>query len=239
MAVWCGHDTPDSVDRTRAVTRQMDQQLPNWNRTVLDRTVRRALIQADPSRPVVSHTGVLPNPPLVDDATSHLWFGWYSGRRGDLAGYVDRVRRAGRFVSAFGSQSIPERSPALTDGTLDPDKWPDVDLERLTHDYGAEADVLVRRFPPADRSGPTEWAADTLRHQDRLLRVQIEALRRRKYRPTGGFTLDRLLDGAPAVSGSLVDHQRVHKPAYATVADSCAPTIVMADPPLELSLIHI
>ena len=233
VAVWCGHDTPDSVDRTRAVARQMDQQIPNWNRTVLDRTVRRALIQADPSRPVVSHTGVLPNPPLVDDATSHLWFGWYSGRRGDLAGYVDRVRRAGRFVSAFGSQSIPERSPALTDGTLDPDKWPDVDLERLAHDYGAEADVLVRRFPPADRSGPTEWAVDTLRHQDRLLRVQIEALRRRKYRPTGGFTLDRLLDGAPAVSGSLVDHQRVHKPAYATVAGACAPTIVMADQPLE------
>ena len=121
----------------------------------------------------------------------------------------------------------------MTDGTLDPDTWPDVDLERLARDYGAEADVLVRRFPPADRSGPAEWAADTLRHQDRLLRVQIEALRRRKYRPTGGFTLDRLLDGAPAVSGALVDHRRAHKPAYATVADACAPTIVIADPPLE------
>ncbi|MDP6867155.1 MAG: hypothetical protein QF844_01515 [Acidimicrobiales bacterium] len=233
VAVWCGHDAPDSVDRTRAVPRQMDQQLPNWNRTVLDRTVRRALVQADPSRPVVSHTGVLPNPPLVDDATGQLWFGWYSGRRGDLADYVDRVRRAGRFVSAFGSQSIPEGSPALSDGTLDPGKWPNVDIERLARDYGAEADVLVRRFPPADRSGPDEWAADTRRHQDRLLRIQIEALRRRKYQPTGGFTLDRLLDGAPAVSGALVDHQRVHKLAYVTVTNACAPTIVVADPPLE------
>ena len=35
------------------------------------------------------------------------------------------------------------------------------------------------------------------------------------------------------MSGALVDHQRVHKPAYATVADACAPTIVMADTPLE------
>jgi len=233
VVVWCGHDAPDTVDRTRAVPRQIDQQLPNWNRTVLDRTVRRALVQADPSRPVISHSGVLPNPPRVDDASGHLWFGWYSGRRSDLADYVDRVPRAGRFVSAFGSQSVPEESPALADGTLDPDTWPDLDVERLARDHGAEADVLVRRFPPADRSGPGEWAADTRRHQVRLLRVQIEALRRRKYRPTGGFTLDRLLDGAPAVSGSLVDHRRVHKPAYATVAAACAPTIVVADPPLE------
>jgi len=233
VVVWCGHDAPDTVDRTRAVPRQMDQQLPNWNRTVLDRTVRRALVQADPSRPVISHSGVLPNPPRIDDATAHLWFGWYSGRRSDLGGYVDRVPRAGRFVSAFGSQSVPEGSPALADGTLDSGTWPDVDVERLARDHGAEADVLVRRFPPADRANPAEWAADTRRHQVRLLRIQIEALRRRKYRPTGGFTLDRLLDGAPAVSGALVDHRRDHKPAYATVAAACAPTIVVADPPLE------
>ncbi len=233
VVVWCGHDAPDPVDRTRAVPRQLDQQLPTWNRTVLDRTVRRALDQADPSRPVISHSGVLPNPPRIDDATGHLWFGWYSGRRGDLAGYVDRVGRAGRFVSAFGSQSIPEDSPALTDGTLDADSWPAIDTERLALDHGAEADVLIRRFPPAGRSGPDEWAGDTRRHQDQLLRIQIEALRRRKYRPAGGFALDRLLDGAPAISGSLVDHRRVPKPALATVAAACAPTIVVADPPLE------
>ncbi len=232
VIVWCGHDAPDPVDRTRAVPRQMDQQLPTWNRTVLDRTVRRSLDQADPSRPVISHSGVLPNPPRVDDATGHLWFGWYSGRRGDLAGYVDRVRRAGRFVSAFGAQSVPVGSPALSDGTLDPGSWPIIDSDRLAG-FGAEVDVLVRRVPPASWSGPEEWAADTRQHQDRLLRIQIEALRRRKYQPTGGFTLDRLLDGAPAISGSLVDHLRNPKPAYATVTAACAPTIVVADPPLE------
>ncbi|HJP23729.1 MAG TPA: hypothetical protein QGG16_00205, partial [Acidimicrobiales bacterium] len=160
VIVWCGHDAPDPVDRTRAVPRQMDQQLPTWNRTVLDRTVRRSLDQADPSRPVISHSGVLPNPPRVDDATGHLWFGWYSGRRGDLAGYMDRVRRAGRFVSAFGAQSVPVDSPALNDGTLNPGSWPIIDSDRLAG-FGAEVDVLVRRVPPANWAGPEEWAADT------------------------------------------------------------------------------
>ncbi|MDG2427455.1 MAG: hypothetical protein P8M16_03420 [Acidimicrobiales bacterium] len=233
VIVWCAHDAPDPVDRTRAVPRQIDQQIPTWNRTFLDRSIRRALEQADPSRPVISHAGVLPNPPRIDDAASHLWFGWYSGRRGDLAEYVDRVARAGRFVSAFGAQSVPQQSPALTDGTLSPASWPEIDLERLAHDHGAEADVMIRRFPPGDHPGPEEWAASTREHQARLLRIQIEALRRRKYRPTGGFTLDRLLDGGAAISGSLVDHHRVPKPAYATVVAACAPTIVVADPPLE------
>jgi hypothetical protein len=65
------------------------------------------------------------------------------------------------------------------------------------------------------------------------LRIQVEALRIRKYRPTGGFALDRLLDVSPAISGSLVDHHRSPKPAYDQVAASCATTIVVADPPLS------
>ena len=99
--------------------------------------------------------------------------------------------------------------------------------------YGAESDVLVRRFPPADYEDPGSWAAATRRHQAELLRIQVEALRIRKYRPTGGFALDRLLDVAPAVSGSLLDHQRSPKPAYDQVAAACATTIVVADPPLS------
>lgn len=235
IVVWCGHDAPDPVDRTRAAPRLLDQQQPTWNRTVLDRTVRRALDQADPSRPVVSHSGVLPNLPRLDDADSHLWFGWYSGRRGDLATYVDRLPRAGRFVSAFGSQSIPD-DPGILDALAGAEPWPEVDLERLATvlaDLGAEADVLLRRFPPGDRTDVAAWAEATRHHQAALLRIQVEALRLRKYRPTGGFALDRLLDGAPAVSGALLDHRRRPKPADEAVAAACAPTIVVADPPLE------
>ncbi len=229
IVVWCGHDAPDPVDRTRAAPRLLDQQQPTWNRTVLDRTVRRALDQADPSRPVVSHSGVLPNLPRLDDADSHLWFGWYSGRRDDLAPYVDRLPRAGRFVSAFGSQSVPDDGDLLA---AIGDDWPNVDPDRLAA-LGAEADVLLRRFPPGDRTDAAAWAEATRRHQAQLLRIQVEALRVRKYRPTGGFALDRLLDGGPAVSGSLLDHRRHPKPAYEAVAAACAPTIVVADPPLE------
>jgi hypothetical protein len=55
-------------------------------------------------------------------------------------------------------------------------------------------------------------------------------MRRRKYRPCGGFAIDRLLDGEPCVSGSLLDHERRPKPAHAAVTAACATTIVVADP---------
>ena len=143
--------------------------------------------------------------------------------------------RAGRFVSAFGSQSIPDDAGILV-ALAGVEPWPEVDLERLATvlaELGGEADVLLRRFPPGDRADAAVWAEATRRHQAALLRIQVEALRLRKYRPAGGFALDRLLDGAPAVSGALLDYHRRPKPAYDAVAAACAPTIVVADPPLE------
>jgi len=229
IVVWCGHDVPDPVDRTRAAPRLVDQQKPTWTRTVLARSVRRALERADPSRPVISHSGVLPNLPRMDDADSHLWFGWHAGDAADLAAYLERVPRAGRFVSAFGAQSVPTGCEAI-DGT----RWPSVDWERLARDFGAQAEVLARRFPPGDHPDAETWAEATRSHQAQLLRTQIELLRRLKYRPSGGFALDRLLDGAPAVSGAVFDHLRCPKPARAAVAGACAATLVVAWPPPSL-----
>ncbi|MEE2768886.1 MAG: sugar-binding domain-containing protein [Actinomycetota bacterium] len=226
IIVWCGHDAPDPVDRTRAAPRLIDQQKPTWTRTVLARSVRRSLDRADPSRPVVSHSGVLPNLPRMDDADSHLWFGWHAGRAADMADYLDRVPRAGRFVSAFGTQSVPTGCEVL-----DPTRWPTVDWADMANRFGAHAEVLARRFPPEDHPDAETWAEATRSYQTQVLRTQIELLRRLKYRPSGGFALDRLLDGAPAISGSIFDHQRNPKPAWTAISNACAPTIVVAWPP--------
>jgi beta-mannosidase len=226
VVVWCGHDAPDPVDRTRPAPRLLEQQKPNWTRTVLDRSVRRTLDRADPSRPVISHSGVLPNLPRLDDADSHLWFGWHGGHAADLESYIARLPRAGRFVSAFGAQSVPDGLDVAAPGG-----WPTVDWERLARELDADTDVLARRFPPGHYADADAWSAATRRHQAHILRIQIETLRRRKYRPTGGFAIDRLLDGAPAISGSLLDHRRTPKVAYRVVAAACAETIVVASPP--------
>src|ERR687898_917836 len=86
IAVWCGHNEPtamdtaafrqgDPVEMRRVVRRAArGQQLPNWNRTVLDASIRRSLEKADGTRPVVTHSGVLPHLPRLDGTDSHLYF---------------------------------------------------------------------------------------------------------------------------------------------------------------------
>ena len=228
IIVWCGHDAPDQADTTRPAPSLLEQQRPNWNRTVLDRSIRRALRRTDSSRPVIAHTGVLPSPPVVEDAATHLRFGWYGGRADDLTEFLRRSPRAGGFVAAFGAHSVPDIDPELLG--LDPTRWPRPDWSRLTGDPDSELEVLLGLFPPDEYPDLATWADATRSHQAEVLRIQIEAMRRRKYQPCGGFALDRLLDAEPCISGSLLDHDRRPKPAHAAVTAACATTIVVADP---------
>ena len=96
----------------------------------------------------------------------------------------------------------------------------------------------VRRAGPAGRYETfAAWQDATQRYQARLLRHHIETLRRLKYRPTGGFCLFSLADAAPAVTWSILGHDRTAKLAYHVVSDACRPVIVVADrlPPASWS----
>jgi beta-mannosidase len=73
-------------------------------------------------------------------------------------------------------------------------------------------------------------------YQAELLRHHIEALRRLKYRPVGGFALFSFNDPGPVVSFSVLDHERVAKLAYDVVRHACAPVVVIADRPPDFVL---
>ena len=60
--------------------------------------------------------------------------------------------------------------------------------------------------------------------------MQIETLRRLKYRPTGGFCFSSLDDPAPVISSSILDHERRPKVAPTPWPAACAPVLVVADP---------
>ena len=102
------------------------QQLPSWNKTVLDRWVKRAFEQADETRTTIAHSGVLPHLPQLDGTDSHLYFGWYHGDERDLPGFAATMPRMVRFVSEFGAQAVPTAADFM-----EPKRWPDLDWERL------------------------------------------------------------------------------------------------------------
>ena len=232
IAIWCGHNEPMAVDLepgtvvapgtvARVVAAQV---LPTWNKTGLDRSIRRALERADPSRSVVAHSGVVPHPMWGTD--THFYFGWYHGAERDFPGTLARVPVLARFVSEFGAQAVPD-----TDDFMAPDRWPRLDWDNLGRHHCLQKEIFDERVPPAAYATFESWKAATQQYQANLLRHHIETLRRLKYRPTGGFCLFMLADSQPGVTWSVLDHNRVPKAAYQVVADACRPVIVVADRP--------
>jgi beta-mannosidase len=230
---WCAHDEPVADARQlegdsagRRIARLARQQLPSWNKSVLDRWVKRAFEKADPTRPTVAHGGVLPHLPQLDGTDSHMWLGWH---RGDMAELAERARalpRLVRFVSEFGAQSVP----AGAEGYVDTSRWPELDWSSLADHHGLEADVMRERHPTEEYASFNAWRTATQRYQAELLRHHVETLRRLKYRPTGGFCFSWLADPGPMISASVLDHERVPKEAWRTVVEACRPVVVVSDP---------
>lgn len=247
---WCAHDEPiadapqvDGDSTARRLRRFVRQQVPTWNKSVLDRWVKRAFEQADPTRPTIAHSGVLPHLPQLDGTDSHLWIGWHRGEVSELAERARAIPRLVRFVSEFGAQSVPAGAGDFVDSSA----WPDLDWDDLAEHHGLEVDVMRHRHPPEDFATFAAWRTATQRYQADLLRGHIETLRRLKYRPTGGFCFSWLADAAPLISASVLDHDRQRKLAWPAVVDACRPVIVVHDPipdplvpgqPLELD-VHV
>ena len=167
IAMWSAHDDPGGADADggppgwrRQVRTITSAQLPSWNRSVLDRWVKRAFEKADSTRHVVAHSGVLPHLPQLDGTDSHLWFGWRHGDAEDLAEFARRLPRMVRFVSEFGSAS-PPRSAAFIDEELLVDEWPGLDWDRLVTEHGYERSTFERLFPPTDFDTYEEWRDTT------------------------------------------------------------------------------
>jgi beta-mannosidase len=236
VAMWCGHNEPMAVDlepgvlgdprrlRRLAVRGLAAQLLPTWNKTFLDHAVATVLERTDGSRPVIPHSGVLPHPPQLDGTDSHLYFGWYWGEERDLAPALAAWPRLARFVSEFGAQAVPDDA-----AFLEPERWPDLDWDRAERRHSLQKERFDRYVPPADHPTFTSWAAATQRYQAQVVRHHVEALRRIKYRPCGGFAVFAFGDGYPSVSWAVLDHRRRPKPAYAALAAACRPVIVVAD----------
>ena len=221
------------------------QELPTWNRTILDRSVKRAIERADGSRPVVAHSGVLPHPPKLDGTDSHLYFGWYYGDERDLPGFAAGDPPA---WCASSPSSAPRRCPR-TPTSWSPSAGPTSTGSGSADHHDLQKAVFDRRRARRRPSPPsTTGAPATAGYQALVVKHHVEQLRRLKYRPTGGFAVFLLNDAHPAVTWSVLDHDRAAKAGYHALIEACRPVIVVADrlpagrrrraPPLALD-VHV
>ncbi|MGI9623731.1 MAG: glycoside hydrolase family 2 protein [Acidimicrobiales bacterium] len=209
---------------TRAAMRRVAaHQLPNWTKSVLDRSIKNVFDSQDGSRHTTGYTGVQPHLPRLDGSAAHLRFGWRRGNERDLQEFAARWPAQVRFVAEFGSESIPDH-PTFLEGF-----WPGLTAEALEQNYAYSSSSFERYVPPTDYSTLESWTHASQQYQAGLLRRQIETLRRLKYRPTAGFCVHHLDDTVPTISGSLVDSNGNHKLAYKAVRDACQPVIIVSD----------
>lgn len=255
IALWCGHNEPMAIEDTEfpedlggkvsmGARVAVQQQVPTWNKTVLDASIKRNFQRADPTRPVIAHSGVVPHPPRFDGTDAHLYFGWYWGDERQFAAFCKALPRMARFVTEFGAQAIPSGDGAAF---LRPEHWPDLDWARLKARHGLQKSIFDRRVPPGEHPTFESWQAATQRYQATVVKHHVETLRRLKYRPAGGFAQFCFADSYPQVSWSVLDHLRAPKLGLAALRDACRPVIVVADrlpesvqpgEPLELD-IHV
>jgi beta-mannosidase len=229
VVLWCAHNEPypgpsePEEEKTAKWRSRAALLLPSWNKDVLDRSVARAL-RSDPTRPVVTHSGVPPGP-LRDGTDSHLYFGWYIGTMGDMAGVLRRWPRLARFVSEFGAQAVPESA-----GFMEPERWPELDWAHLEARHNLQPQHFRRFVPPDEYATFEDWRAATQAYQAALIQLQVEDLRRLRYRPTGGFLQFCFADGHPGVTWSVLDHDRLPKAGHAALAAACRAVLPMLDP---------
>jgi beta-mannosidase len=232
VAVWCAHNEPLTIDlqpgaeiRGRDVAKTaVSMFLPSWNKDVLDRSIARALHKADPTRAVIPHSGVLPGVGSGGTDT-HFYFGWYHGRMDGLAGALRAMPRLARFVTEFGAQAVPG-----TAGFMHPERWPDLDWDDLFEHHACQKRYFDQHVPPALFDSFPAWRDATQHYQAALIQLQIEDLRRLRHDPTGGFCHFCFADGHPAVTWSVLDHERVPKAGYYALRDACRTVLPMLEP---------
>jgi beta-mannosidase len=213
--MWCAHDAPlGDYTPTRIAA---GIAAPTWAKDVLDRSIARAIKNADPTRPLLAHS--------VSASDAHLWFGWSHGHFADLAGAIRAVPRVGTMVSAFGAEAVPSEA-----AWMEPHRWPDLDWDALAAHHGMDRSAFDTHVPAGDAKSFDEWRDASQAYQAALLQLQVEDLRRCKRAPCVGFAVFTLADAAPAVGFGVLDHTRAPKRGYASLRDACRPVLAMVDP---------
>ncbi len=192
---------------------------------MLDRSIKKAFEKADPSRPVVAHSGVLPHLPQLDGTDGHLYFGWYWGDERDFPGFVAGLPKMARFLTEFGAQAVPNSAEFV-----DPDRWPELDWEHLEARHAYQP-TFHDRYVPREGLDFDGWRLASQRYQADVARFHIETIRRLKYRPAGGFAHFSFADSMPSITWAVLGHDRSPKLAYQALKAACAPVIIVVDRP--------
>lgn len=189
----------------------------------------------------------------VETLGHHPSVAWWCGRDGDdgvghdippLRRVVNTLRRQlpspstallDRRVAATLRKADGSRPVIAQSGT--PPRFPTLSGTDHPSKAGADGDVdslwlLPARFAALPRNARfvSGFGSPHAEHRGAVIRAHVEALRRLKYRPTGGFTAFVLADLDDSGGWGLFDAQRRPQPGLDELREACAPLLPVLDP---------
>ena len=156
IVLWNAHNEPfpysrkpgqpkDEARLNFGALTSVNHQLPSWNRSILDRAVKRIFGKADTTRPSIAHWVLLPTFLSLMEPTLTFGSAGNTATHRDLNVLALRLPRLVRFVSEFGAQALPADAKIAKLAALD--NFPHIDTEALANDFGAQLELLEQHTP--------------------------------------------------------------------------------------------
>ena len=150
---------------------------------------------------------------------------------------ASRLRCArSRASPASSPSSAPRRSPTSAD-FMEPERWPDLDWDRLFEHHACQKRSSTGSCRPSSSRRSTRGATRPRRTRPRSFSCRSRTCAVSSTRPTGGFCHFCFADGHPAVTWSVLDHERGAKRGYAALRDACRSVLPMIEP--RAGLVHV
>ncbi|HEU4322684.1 MAG TPA: glycoside hydrolase family 2 TIM barrel-domain containing protein [Roseiflexaceae bacterium] len=231
LAIWCMHNeafqNADTSDErwVTFIRTYLSVFIWNWNRSVMDRQLKRTAERTDPTRPVVRSSGEFAVPVMRPGTDTHFYHGWYL-IYGELHSW-DTIARLFpdniRFITEFGAQSFPNLESCLK--FMDPD-INQIDWHRLVERHMFQSGIMSHWYDWRKVETLEDLVRMSQDYQCRINRFYIDRLRYHKYRPTGGIVPFMFHDPNPGVLWSILDYWRVPKRSYYEMRDAFSPQYV-------------
>jgi beta-mannosidase len=176
------------------------------NKFILDPVLAAAVATEDATRPIRP----------TSEFFEHTYVGWYYGHYRDYSALP-----ATPVNSEFGAQALPSLDEMRA---MVGDTWPP-DWEALAyHDFQYDQTFHVAGVEMGNNW--EEFVHNSQSYQAKLLKFALETYRRAKYERLGGLFQFMFMDCWPAITWSVVGHDRVPKMGYQALKEAFQPVLI-------------
>lgn len=218
IAIWSCHNEPYYVGKAEdldnaGILHAWEFLLFNHNKVIMDRKLRFAVKQIDKTR-FTNRASCIYSIVGFRGTDIHAYWGWYFAEM-TLFHKIKRIaRRNLRFVSEFGTQSIPNYENAIQ---FMPADIHQTDWDYLKNVHNCQPRLLHHYIPLKKTDDLRSYIRKTQEYQSQFTRYYLDLLRLVKNQPNTGIIAFMYRSCHPGIDWSVVDYWGGKKNVYTII----------------------